>query len=350
MARDRNSSSVDRKVRRQTGFQTSRGIRYVWPLALVLVLFGWSLGDFLADVLGSDDPVARLFGPVERMYRSFFNYFSSMPLWLAFGIAALFALQVFFPVQKGTRGFSVFVRVDAIWTLFSRLFIPLLSTIFLAFLRGLYDSYFSFINISTTFQLSALSEIVVGYLLIDFLGWFHHFVRHKVPVFWEFHAVHHSQTNMNPFSNNRVHPMDWMTANTIKFLPAFFFANSLNVALAYISIHRLLDHLNHSNVRTNLGPLRFFLVTPQSHRVHHSSMKELYDKNFGVSTSIWDHLFRTQHCDYEIYPPTGIPDRLYPMEVEGTKWVRGALSSWWLQLVYPFKVVFEKTLTRAPSI
>ena len=201
-------------------------------------------------------------------------------------------------------------------------------------IKRCYWSFWKSVLISPWFYLGVPVQILVD-------------SRHKVPVFWEFHSVHHSQIKMNPFTNERVHPLDWFTANIIRFLPAFFFSDALNVGLAYIIIHKFLDRLNHSNVRTNLGWFRYVFVTPQSHRVHHSNRKEHYDKNFGVSLSIWDHLFGTQHRDYNIYPDTGIPDSRFPKESSTDGTVFKIIRIYLRQMIYPFNVVWNKTLRRS---
>lgn len=182
-------------------------------------------------------------------------------------------------------------------------------------------------------------QLLIGYLAVDFLGWLHHFVRHKIPFFWAFHAVHHSQRELNPFSNERVHLFDWFVASTIKFIPAFFFKESLGIILGYIVIHKILDHFNHANVKTNLGPLKYILVTPQSHRVHHSGEKAYFEKNFGVSLSIWDHLFGTQCREYDVYPTTGVTDINYPYEKQTGFF--NELKSFLYQQVYPFKKIWR---------
>jgi sterol desaturase/sphingolipid hydroxylase (fatty acid hydroxylase superfamily) len=58
------------------------------------------------------------------------------------------------------------------------------------------------------------------------------------------------------------------------------------------------------------------LVTPQSHRVHHSVMLQHRDTNFGSLFSIWDYLFGTQYRGYNEYPETGIEDETFPYEKE----------------------------------
>jgi sterol desaturase/sphingolipid hydroxylase (fatty acid hydroxylase superfamily) len=176
----------------------------------------------------------------------------------------------------------------------------------------------------------------VAYLLGDFAAWFHHYVRHKVPLFWRFHAVHHSQSEMNVFTDFRVHPVDVIVARTIMFLPFFLlgglYSYEVHAISALLFWH---SHLYHANVDSDFGPLKYVLVTPQSHRVHHSQQREYYDLNFGVNLCIWDRLFRTHHdAAPGEYPVTGVPDRNFPLE--GTTGV-GPLRTYWRQMVYPFR-------------
>jgi len=53
---------------------------------------------------------------------------------------------------------------------------------------------------------------------------------------------------------------------------------------------------NHANVRLPLWldrVLRCVIVTPDSHRVHHSTIVKETDSNYGFFLSLWDRLFRT---------------------------------------------------------
>ena len=70
----------------------------------------------------------------------------------------------------------------------------------------------------------------------------------------------------------------------------------------------------HTAVRTNMGPLRWIFVTPQSHRVHHSFASEHIDTNFATVFSFWDIIVRTQYMGWDEYPVTGIADPNYPHE------------------------------------
>ena len=94
----------------------------------------------------------------------------------------------------------------------------------------------------------------------------------------------------------------------------------------------------HSNIRTNLGWLRYIFVTPQSHRVHHSIEPRHHDTNFGLTFSLWDQLFGTQYRGYDEYPATGIDDEGFPSEQVGKEKL-GVVRRLVSQLMYPFEAI-----------
>jgi len=322
------------------------GFRYVWPLLLVLVFISVFFLDAVSFYISADDPWQKMVLTIKRVYWSFGNSILFSP-WFYLGIPVCFMLEKIWPVQRGLPLIGSGTRVDLLYMLAMIPFYGVTAPFFFHFLRQISEKFFWFIDLSSSLQHPVIVDFLLGYLLIDLIGWLHHYIRHKVPVFWDFHVVHHSQQHMNPFTDDRIHPLDWFTANVIKFLPAFFFSNALDIGLSYIIIHQFLKRLYHSNVRTNLGWLRYIFVTPQSHRVHHSKRREHYDRNFGVSLSIWDHLFGTQHRDYDIYPETGIPDSRFPIENATDKSVFRIIRAYIFQIIYPFKVVWNKTVQQS---
>ena len=186
------------------------------------------------------------------------------------------------------------------------------TAVYVAFLRSLYDQYLSFMTLSAVSAWPELAQIVLAVFVSDFVFWFHHYIRHKVPWFWEFHAVHHAQTELNLFTDERYHFVEYVIENTFNVL-ILSAAGVSPVNIVYFQVFRSwYTRLYHSNVRTNYGFLKYVLVTPQSHRVHHSIERRHVDKNFGVFFSFWDRLFGTQYRGYEEYPDTGITDRAFP--------------------------------------
>src|SRR6185295_15584971 len=79
----------------------------------------------------------------------------------------------------------------------------------------------------------------------------------------------------------------------------------------------------------------------QSHRVHHSVESRHADTNFGVSLSIWDHLFGTQYRHYDEYPETGVPLDDFPVDRAHHRF--GVIGTWAAQVHYPFRGATRRT-------
>ncbi|SFG80526.1 sterol desaturase family protein [Neptunomonas qingdaonensis] len=332
--------NLQKSVEIQTDM-TLTGWRYIWPLLLIMVLLGFCLFKAMWPFFVADNPWQDILYSLKRVYWSFWQSALFSP-WFYIGVPLLLIMQVLWPVQRNVKNLGSSLRMDFLYLLIMIPFYAITVPLFFSFLGEVYEQYFSIINLSALVHHIPLLEIILGILVIDFLGWMHHLVRHKVPVFWDFHAIHHSQTKMNPFTNERVHPLDVLIARIIKYIPALFFEDAISVGFSYLVLHAFLDRLNHSNIRTNLGVFRYLLVTPQSHRVHHSKQKEHYDKNFGVTLSIWDYCFGTQVRDYSVYPKTGVPDQNFPLEQPSDLSIANCIHVWIKQFIYPFRVACHK--------
>lgn len=207
----------------------------------------------------------------------------------------------------------------------------------------LYQNYFAFLTIDSVASLPVWAKGLISFVVSDFLNWLHHLVRHKVPAFWIFHAVHHSQHEMNLFTDDRVHPFDRVIAMPIALFPMLILELDIGYVPWLLVLQMLYTHHYHANLRIDWGPLRYLLVTPQSHRVHHSRLPEHADKNFGVIFSVWDRLFGTQMDAYDEYPLTGVEDPSFPMEQRAT--VFGILSAYVQQFFYPFVQIWRRITT-----
>lgn len=271
--------------------------------------------------------------------------------YLYLGVSAVLVLELLVPARENQNVFSFGLRMDAVYSLLLITFRIVLLPIYLIFLEQVYRNYLAFLTIDLSSPWPWHIRFFIGYLAVDFIGWLHHVVRHKVEVFWAFHVVHHSQRELNVFTNDRVHPVDYLIARTVRFIPFLMLQTSFDLILAYLFFHELHDRLNHSNVKTNLGLLRYIFVTPQSHRIHHSIHPGHIDRNFGVSLSIWDRLFRTQYRRYDEYPDTGVPYTDFPNEESGRRF--GIIYYLAAQFAYPFQRIWRsrrRTLFSALSI
>jgi sterol desaturase/sphingolipid hydroxylase (fatty acid hydroxylase superfamily) len=210
------------------------------------------------------------------------------------------------------------------------------------YLDNLYAENLAFLTIraATAWPLyvQAAAALIVG----EFLNWYSHFICHKIPTLWLFHSVHHSQKELNIFTNDRNHFVDRLFMKILTFLPFFMFQVPSLYALAVIGLYGSIhNRFLHANVKIELGWFRWFLTSPQFHRVHHSVESAHADMNYGVVLSVFDHLFRTAYKARDVYPETGIADARFP--TEDRIGVAQLPINWFMQAVYPFARLIERT-------
>ncbi len=158
--------------------------------------------------------------------------------------------------------------------------------------------------------------------------------------------MHHSQRELNLFTDMRYHSLEYLISRTLVTFPLLMLQTDVTEVLYLSFAHQWYSRFVHTGVRTNLGPLRFVLVTPQSHRIHHSIEPVHFDRNFGVIFSIWDRLFGTHYAGADEYPATGIPDRTFPLE--RTAGPRAIATTLLRQHLYPF-VAITRSLRPEPA-
>lgn len=273
----------------------------------------------------------RLLAPFSGYIPSEKAMYSPLAYFCVLTLVALLEYRV--PAQRQPI-ISPHLAHDMLWYVTTLFFRITFLGLYAGLLYSLYHAYLSFLDVDAAAKWHPAVRFLVAILVADFMRWLAHLITHKVPWFWEFHAVHHSQRHLNFFTDARVHPVDHMIAGTIKFIPLFMFDNALPYVIAWAIFETVYPKFYHANVRLDFGPLRYLLVTPQSHRVHHGIAPQYQDKNFGFTFSIWDRIFGTQCNDHTVYPETGIADSEFPHE-HGVGPVM-TLRYYLHQLIYPF--------------
>ena len=157
------------------------------------------------------------------------------------------------------------------------------------------DKTLSIIDIST---LPNLVQLLVFFILLDFVQWFTHILLHKYPLLWRFHKVHHSVKEMGFAAHLRYHWMENIFYKPLKVF-AVMLLGGFEPEQAYI-VHFIaitIGHINHSNVKITWGPLKYIFNNPVMHLYHHSyDLPEgKYGVNFGISLSLWDYIFKTNY-------------------------------------------------------
>lgn len=139
-------------------------------------------------------------------------------------------------------------------------------------------------------------EVGLAVVALDLVIYGQHQVFHALPIFWRFHMMHHSDLDLDVSSGVRFHPVEIVISMVVKSAAVV----ALGVApLAVVVFEVILNStalFNHSNVRIPLviePVLRWFVVTPDMHRIHHSVDPRETNSNYGFNVPWWDRLFGT---------------------------------------------------------
>lgn len=147
-----------------------------------------------------------------------------------------------------------------------------------------------------------LLEVVVSVVVLDFAIYWQHRLFHLVPLLWRLHRMHHADVDVDVTTGARFHPFEILLSLGIKFVViAALGAPAVSVLLFEVLLNAT-AMFNHSNVRVPAAVdrvLRWLVVTPDLHRVHHSVLRRETDSNFGFNLPWWDWLFRTYRAQPE---------------------------------------------------
>ncbi|MEQ8207330.1 MAG: sterol desaturase family protein [Woeseia sp.] len=136
--------------------------------------------------------------------------------------------------------------------------------------------------------------IIVGVVLLDCAIYWQHRLLHKIPILWRLHRVHHADVGFDVTTAVRFHPIEFALSMAIKLgLIALFGVPALAVLIFEILLNAgaLFTHANIRLPATFERRLRWLLVTPEMHRIHHSVHKDETNSNFSFHLSLWDRLF-----------------------------------------------------------
>jgi sterol desaturase/sphingolipid hydroxylase (fatty acid hydroxylase superfamily) len=153
-----------------------------------------------------------------------------------------------------------------------------------------------------TVALPAWSEVVIAVVVLDLVIYLQHVLFHSVPVLWRLHRMHHADLEIDVTTGVRFHPVEIVISMVLKIgVVTALGAPALGV-LAFEVILNATSMFSHSNVRLPEGidrGLRWIVVTPDMHRVHHSIERRETDSNFGFNLPWWDRLFGTYRPEPE---------------------------------------------------
>lgn len=138
--------------------------------------------------------------------------------------------------------------------------------------------------------------IPISILIIDLGRYFEHVAFHQFKPLWRIHKVHHTDLDFDCTTGLRFHPLEALLGLGLDTLLIIVFGIP-PLAIVIVALLYVTETLfNHANLQLPTRPervLRWLIVTPDMHRVHHSALRQETDSNYSVLFSWWDRLFGT---------------------------------------------------------
>ncbi len=249
---------------------------------------------------------------------------------LLFVILAI--LEAVFPRKKRTmprgqrwRTNGIIILVD---TLALRLMGPIAAIAAASFAEQVDFGLFNWVDFP------AWLEFGLALILLDLAIYAQHVLAHRIPLLWAVHKVHHADRDIDVTTAVRFHPVEIILSMLYKSVVVLLLGPTPFAVFVFALLLNLFAMFNHANLR--LPPpldriLRLFVVTPDMHRVHHSTLVTETDRNFGFSIALWDRLFGT----YTAQPAAGHDD----MVIGLTEYQSDDPAETWWSLALPFQAL-----------
>jgi sterol desaturase/sphingolipid hydroxylase (fatty acid hydroxylase superfamily) len=216
-------------------------------------------------------------------------------VWLFLGLLAVLSLAERLrpgpnPPQRRARRWPAHVALVALDTLIARLLLP--AGAFGAALWA-QSAGVGLFNLKPH-ALPMWLEAPLAILLLDLAIYWQHRGLHALPWLWRLHRTHHTDTTLDASSALRFHPLEILLSLVYKCALAIVFGVDPAVLLAFEALLSSFALITHANLSLPLRldtALRWVLVTPAMHWIHHSAHRDEQQCNFGFHLSVWDRLF-----------------------------------------------------------
>ncbi|HEY5601622.1 MAG TPA: sterol desaturase family protein [Gammaproteobacteria bacterium] len=146
------------------------------------------------------------------------------------------------------------------------------------------------------YEIPMVLAFLLSVIVMDFIIYLQHVMVHAIPALWRLHRVHHADLDYDLTTGARFHPIEIILSMLIKFATIAVLGPPVVAVVIFEVILNAMAMFNHGNVRLPDGidrVLRWLVVTPDMHRVHHSVEDDEANSNFGFNLSWWDRLFGT---------------------------------------------------------
>lgn len=179
------------------------------------------------------------------------------------------------------------------------------------------------------YQLPLYVSLIASIVIMDFVIYVQHVMVHAMPVLWRLHRVHHADPDYDVTTGARFHTLEILLSMLIKFATILLLGPPVVAVILFEIILNATSMFNHGNIRLPFAVdrlLRWIVVTPDMHRVHHSVEDDEANSNFGFSLPWWDRLFGT----YRDQPRAGHEKMRIGIhkyhEAKDVSWISGMLT------------------------
>ncbi|EAQ48853.1 sterol desaturase family protein [Leeuwenhoekiella blandensis] len=281
---------------------------------------------------------------IQDSFTGYFNYLIdeiTNPGWTNYfywllGLSLLvFAFEIIIPWRKKQPIFRKGFWLDAFYMIFNFFLFSLIGYNALSNVGvELFNDFLGLFGIDNLVAIEVQdfpvwAQLLIMFVIADFIQWNVHRMLHRVPWLWKFHQVHHSVKEMGFAAQFRFHFVETLVYKSAQYIPLAMIGFGIEQFFVVHMFSVFIGHLNHANLDWSYGPLGYVLNNPRMHIWHHAKAlppEHKYGMNFGLSLSIWDYLFGTAYI-----PKSGKNieigfdgDERFPHDFTG-------------QLTYPFK-------------
>lgn len=150
------------------------------------------------------------------------------------------------------------------------------------------------VGLLNLFESPAWLELAIALVLLDLAIYWQHRLLHTSPLLWRLHRAHHTDVTLDATSALRFHPLEILLSLGFKIALVVLLGVAPLAAMVFevlLSSFALVTHANLALPAWLDKPVRALVVTPNMHRIHHSTHGDEQRRNFGFNLSLWDHLF-----------------------------------------------------------
>lgn len=152
------------------------------------------------------------------------------------------------------------------------------------------------IGLFNTVAAPAWAAVIASFIVLDIAIYWQHRAFHRIPMLWRLHRVHHADPDFDVTTGLRFHPLEILLSLVIKAAVAVAIGAPVVAIIIFEVVLNACSLFNHGNVALPHKlekVVRKILITQELHRIHHSSLKQETNSNYGFSVSWWDHLFNS---------------------------------------------------------